>query len=195
MQTFLPYASFKLSAQALDDKRLGKQRVETYQVLMQLLGVKLLTEETPWAWVPREASWKHPAMAMWAGHEGALVKYQEACCREWVGRGFSDTCWRKTQAVASLFPLDYRNPEWVGDEEVHLSHQGNLLRKASGTYGPLFPQASAEAPYVWPSATGAPLKEYLEGTFRRAERVYALQDSHVVSPPFSGRIALGRPVA
>ena len=28
MQTFLPYANYTKSAQVLDDKRLGKQRVE-----------------------------------------------------------------------------------------------------------------------------------------------------------------------
>ena len=33
MQTFLPYADFLASAKALDQKRLGKQRVETIQVL------------------------------------------------------------------------------------------------------------------------------------------------------------------
>ena len=33
MQTFLPYADFAQSAKALDPKRLGKQRVETIQIV------------------------------------------------------------------------------------------------------------------------------------------------------------------
>ncbi|MDQ1681515.1 MAG: hypothetical protein QOH99_56, partial [Frankiaceae bacterium] len=33
MQTFLPYADFGASARVLDDRRLGKQRVETLQIL------------------------------------------------------------------------------------------------------------------------------------------------------------------
>ena len=32
MQTFLPYADFQRSAQVLDYKRLGKQRVEALQI-------------------------------------------------------------------------------------------------------------------------------------------------------------------
>ena len=38
MQTFLPYRNFRKSLQSLDDKRLGKQRVETFQILNNLLG-------------------------------------------------------------------------------------------------------------------------------------------------------------
>ena len=40
MQTFLPYADFAESARALDQKRLGKQRVEVIQI------VRALTRET-----------------------------------------------------------------------------------------------------------------------------------------------------
>ena len=39
MQTFLPYASFIKSAQCLDDKRLGKQRVECLQILKAIKDV------------------------------------------------------------------------------------------------------------------------------------------------------------
>ena len=38
MQTFLPYADFKKSAQCLDYKRLGKQRVEAFQVYKIVSG-------------------------------------------------------------------------------------------------------------------------------------------------------------
>jgi hypothetical protein len=33
MQTFLPYPNFKKSLQILDYRRLGKQRVEAYQII------------------------------------------------------------------------------------------------------------------------------------------------------------------
>ena len=45
MQTFLPFSDFTASAQALDGMRLGKQRVETYQLLQRLLGERLITGE------------------------------------------------------------------------------------------------------------------------------------------------------
>ena len=38
MQTFLPYEDFRESVRSLDDKRLGKQRVEAYQIISALTG-------------------------------------------------------------------------------------------------------------------------------------------------------------
>lgn len=46
MQTFLPHADFSKSVATLDRMRLGKQRVETFQTLQRLLGVRLTT----WVW-------------------------------------------------------------------------------------------------------------------------------------------------
>ncbi len=43
MQTFIPYPDFHRSAEVLDMKRLGKQRVETFQVLGGLTRLKLVT--------------------------------------------------------------------------------------------------------------------------------------------------------
>lgn len=45
MQTFVPFADFRESASVLDMKRLGKQRVETFQVLGGLQRAKLVTTE------------------------------------------------------------------------------------------------------------------------------------------------------
>ncbi len=62
MQTFLPYPDFEASARVLDDRRLGKQRVEALQVLRALTRAQY--------------GWKHhPAVRMWAGHEEALAAY------------------------------------------------------------------------------------------------------------------------
>ena len=38
MQTFLPYADLTESLRVLDNKRLGKQRVETYQIISAITG-------------------------------------------------------------------------------------------------------------------------------------------------------------
>ena len=78
MQTFLPYPSFAESARVLDRARLGKQRVETYQILRANAG---LTR----GWV------HHPAAVMWRGHSAALAEYGAAMCREWIERGYNDT--------------------------------------------------------------------------------------------------------
>lgn len=88
MQTFLPHPDFRWSARDLDDKRLGKQRVETFQILRSLYGVI--------------DGWKnHPATRMWRGYSDALVVYGRVVCRVWVSRGFSDTCEQSIRAFAS----------------------------------------------------------------------------------------------
>lgn len=79
MQTFLPCPGFTDSARVLDVKRLGKQRVETKQVLRAL--------------TVRGYGWRHhPAAAMWAGYEEALVRYGLEVCAVWCDLGRSDTC-------------------------------------------------------------------------------------------------------
>ena len=69
----------------LDDKRLGKQRVEVLQLMNTLTG--------------RRSGWRnHPAAKMWRGHEDMLVLYGLIITREWKRRGFNDTCFEKIGA-------------------------------------------------------------------------------------------------
>ena len=42
MQTFLPYPDIQKSLESLDNKRLGKQRVESYQIISAITGRKRL---------------------------------------------------------------------------------------------------------------------------------------------------------
>jgi len=79
MQTFLPHPDFARSAAVLDDRRLGKQRVETVQVLRALTRLTY--------------GWKrHPAVRMWAGFPEGVAAYGLVVCAEWVRRGWADTC-------------------------------------------------------------------------------------------------------
>lgn len=138
MQTFLPYAGFGRSARVLDDRRLGKQRVEVLQILNALAG--------------RSRGWvNHPAVRMWRGYEGALVLYGLQVVAAWRGRGFADSCAGKicaaSPAEADAKP---RAPPWLGDPRLHRSHQSALVRKDPDRYGPLFPDVPADLPYFWP---------------------------------------------
>lgn len=141
MQTFVPVPSWAGSAALLDQKRLGKQRVETYQIM------KALVLGSGWS--------NHPATRMWRGHEAALMAYQRATVAEWVSRGYADTCLAKTQEVFSLLGiaplLGEQTPPWLGDERVHLSHQANLVRKDPARYGALFPGVEPVEGYFWPN--------------------------------------------
>ena len=76
MQTFLPYPSFTASAAVLDYRRLGKQRVECYQIH------RALTAGGGWA--------HHPAVTMWRGSVVALLQYGADMCFAWRARGYTD---------------------------------------------------------------------------------------------------------
>jgi hypothetical protein len=145
VQTFLPYPGFGDSARVLDTSRLGKQRVEAFQILRALT-------------VPGYGWQHHPAVRMWRGHQEALVTYGVVITEEWLRRGHADTCLAK---ISELSPGgDVRSeaevveagllPAWIGDEAVHRSHQSSLLRKDPEHYAAYFPEVPVDLPYVWP---------------------------------------------
>ena len=140
MQTFLPYPDFKMSAACLDDKRLGKQRVECLQILRCLSGIT--------------KGWRnHPAVKMWHPYVGYLNLYGKAICKEWIKRGFKDTCLQKiVQATIAFGPYAYKygKPAWLGDPTFHASHRSNLLRKNPEHYGRFGWTEPDDLPYVWP---------------------------------------------
>ncbi|WJX98737.1 MSMEG_6728 family protein [Curtobacterium sp. SP.BCp] len=154
MQTFLPYADFRASAEALDDRRLGKQRVETLQVMRALT-------------LPGYGWQNHPVTAMWRGYRPALMAYQDATCAVWVERGHPDTCRDKTVADLALVPEDleayasgdFAVPPWNDDEALHRSHRSKLLQKAPEFYRPLFPDDPDDLAYVWPGTVPAPVRD------------------------------------
>jgi hypothetical protein len=145
VQTFLPYPELARSAAVLDPARLGKQRVETLQVLRAL--------ELP------EYGWRHhPVVRMWRGHTPALVAYGLACVEVWTAQGRADTTAGQilefAPEVAELDQADLaaagRLPSWLGDEAVHRSHRSALVRKDPAFYRPLFGDVPDDLPYVWP---------------------------------------------
>ncbi|MER7398647.1 MSMEG_6728 family protein [Streptomyces sp. NPDC000151] len=155
MQTFLPYPDFAASAAVLDARRLGKQRVETLQILRGLT-------------VPGYGWRHHPAVRMWTGYEEALVRYGLEICRVWTDSGRQDTCaLTLTQDFAAAFPdtppRDYAAlaaaddlPNWLGDPAFHLSHRSSLLAKDPDHYRRHFPNDPAGLPYVWPTSDRLP---------------------------------------
>jgi hypothetical protein len=136
MQTFLPYPDFRASCLVLDDRRLGKQRVETFQIL------RALTWPT-YAWK------NHPAVTMWRGFVPALLAYGLESCREWTRRGYADTV--ADQLMAWGEHPTYDLPPWFGLDEMHRAHQSSLLRKDPVHYGALFPGVPDDLPYFWPT--------------------------------------------
>ena len=162
MQTFVPVADFEESARLLDSPRLGKQRVETLQILRAL-------ELPDYGWA------NHPAVSMWRGRTAALVAYGLAMVRVWRERGFADS----TQPLIAEFApeVDGRSqadlaaegllPSWVGDEVLHRSHRSNLLAKDPEFYrdrfAELFGPEPDDLPYVWPEPDDVPAASEPEG--------------------------------
>lgn len=137
MQTFVPYADFKNSANVLDRQRLGKQRVEVLQIMNSLTGIS--------------GGWSnHPAVKMWRGHEAGLAAYGVSVCEVWISRGYKDTCLEK---IVSLVAPDYSDyPKWWGDERIHSSHRANLLRKLPNHYSQFGWTENPCNPYFWPES-------------------------------------------
>jgi hypothetical protein len=151
VQTFLPYPDFRASATVLDQRRLGKQRVEALQVLRALIR-------------PGYGWRHHPAAAMWAGYEEALTRYGLDVCAVWRVLGHDDTVAASLTAdlaagtgVGTVRPqvrlkADGDLPPWLGDVEFHRSHQSALVRKDPEHYGHQFPEVPPDLPYVWPAS-------------------------------------------
>jgi hypothetical protein len=154
MQTFLPYPNTWASARCLDNRRLGKQRVECKQILLTL-GVDVGEHRGNPA-----SRWRnHPAVRMWQGHELALAEYAEIMCIAWRQRGFKDTLRNQFRAVCdSILQSRYVSnnefihaPNWLGYDRLHASHRSNLLRKDATHYRQFGWQEPADLPYWWPT--------------------------------------------
>ena len=146
MQTFL------IPLGELDNKRLGKQRVEAKQIHMALTG-----ESRAWR--------NHPATIMWEGHESALATYGRKVCETWIDRGYDDslTEWFADRERATE---NHAPPWWMTDSKVRhallLSHTSNLLRKDFDYYRALGANFAApgetlttQLPYLWPRRDGS----------------------------------------
>ena len=130
MQTFLPYEDFQKSAQVLDYRRLGKQRVEGMQIIKAIEN-------------PKPQGWKnHPIVKMWTPYVPALKQYTNIIITEWIGRGYNNN-----MEFYDIDNVEY--PDWLGDERFHSSHRANLLRKDFGYYSQFKWTENLESPYVW----------------------------------------------
>lgn len=137
MQTFLPYPDFYDSANCLDDKRLGKQRVECKQILLALaIGGQYRY---------------HPATKMWVGFELALAEYGKTVCEVWIDRGNEDqTVNFFTTILNSHRPYTIKFPWWFGYDAFHSAHRAALLHKNERYYSQFGWSETPALDYWWP---------------------------------------------
>ena len=130
MQTFLPYPAMRDSLDALDNKRLNKQILETYQILNVLSGQS------------KSNAWRnHPAVLMWEGAESELWRYGMTAIKLADMRGI-----KTENNLANMDALAKKVGASWGDEEpawrknptilkrVNTTHKANLYRKDSEYY-------------------------------------------------------------
>jgi hypothetical protein len=130
MQTFLPYPNFEKSAQVLDYRRLGKQRVEALQVLKAI-------KYDNYGWS------KHPIVKMWNGFENALIEYKNSMIKEWINRGYKNNMDIEKIKDKIIYPT------WLGDEALHASHRSNLLKKDYKYYSQFNWEEKPGIEYIW----------------------------------------------
>lgn len=138
MQTFLTTKNFIENAKVLDRQRLGKQRVEAYQILNTLIN---------------GGGWKnHPCIKQWSGYEWALTEYGLAICGEWISRGYKDTMYgRILNLYKSRFHTDYfLMPDWLNEEKLYSSHRAALLYKNYDWYKRFSWKEEPRIDYWWP---------------------------------------------
>ena len=123
MQTWLPSPSFAESAQILDYRRLGKQRVEARQIL------KALRDDS-------HGYSNHPMVRAWEGYEIALKVYMDVHILEWEHRNYNNNMEYNYQNLVNLRKAyDYMDePDWIGGK-IHSAHRSNLLEKNEKFYG------------------------------------------------------------
>jgi len=130
------------NAKNLDNRRLGKQRIEGLQIASCLLE--------------KETRWKnHPAVKMWGGYEGFLINYYlEEIFKEWELKGFkNDKCelwYEKLKFISNnQIVILILKPAWLTSEFIE-AHRSNLIRKDYDFYKSLFPNTIEGLSYIWP---------------------------------------------
>ena len=140
MQIFLPYPDFRKSLQTLDNKRLGKQRVETYQIISAITRRPKLEGSPYKGWL------NHPCTVMWKNYIPALKEYMNCAIDEWISRGFKNTM--ENESISELIVI----PPFIGNELFHSSHRANLLKKEPEFYSKYNWSENPSDPYVWMDA-------------------------------------------
>lgn len=102
LNTFLPYPDFEGSVKCLDNRRLGKQRVEAWQILRIVQASPVAVPGTAWA--------NSPAVRMWRGFPDSLAVYYNHCLQEWDQRGFKNIVLQPVETPEGQVLM----PPWLG---------------------------------------------------------------------------------
>jgi hypothetical protein len=138
VQTFVPIASTNFSdiAKVLDNKRLNKQALEGWQIMMNLLQLDPKGDHRV------SKGWSnHPAVKMWRKSEHFLYSYVLAMVAEANKRGIkTDKNMENLKNLRNKMKKVWgtSSPEWYHNEiimrKITTTHRANLFTKDSDFY-------------------------------------------------------------
>lgn len=150
MQTFLvDTSSYTSTFYKLDMKRLGKQRIEGYQILRAI-------NDPNYGWQ------NHPAVKMWRPYPKELLNYTLLSCTIWRDRGYNDTVEARLHEEFPdwSYSMDLSLPPFITDRLIE-THRANLWLKAPSQYPAAWELFALDLPnlvccpgrcnYYWPS--------------------------------------------
>jgi len=140
MHTFLVSADIEASAKCLDRLRLGKQRVESHQIIKILEELERINpiEKKMKSWEERiewreeairrskkKIAWvRHPAVLLWVGYLDGLKYYYNCHLKEWANRGYRNVILQSYE-----LPGIINLPAWTQNRDFLENHRGALLKK------------------------------------------------------------------
>lgn len=132
--TFITSSNLKKCAKNLDQKRLGKQRVEAKIILDTILNQNNNNTK----------GWKnHPSTKMWMDYPDALKVYYNTMVKEWINRGYENN-----MKLYDVDPDVVEWPWWFFWRPLHLSHRASLIRKNPEYYEQIFKLNKKEEDYL-----------------------------------------------
>lgn len=128
---WLPLPSVADSVSCLSNADLGIQRYQVLELVEHLLGIDKDASALPVDFERTELH-DHPVVDMWRGHVVQLCEIGMVSSEEWSQRNkVADPVFGKIQEWQQLAVTEsasFELPCWFGDIDVHLGHQGELLR-------------------------------------------------------------------
>jgi predicted DNA-binding transcriptional regulator AlpA len=112
---------------------------------------------------------------MWSGYQYDLALYGLTISVEWYERGNEDNMMDKFNDLMVQYRDNNReaSPWWVNSELLRLTHQSNLMRKASDLYDFNVPD---NIPYVWPLMDE---QAFRLGTYKKGDNLTMLGNNIV----------------
>lgn len=131
VNTFILTDDPKECAKRLDPKRLGKQRVEAFQIIKVLINKST-------------GHSNHPCTKMWQEHLDGLKYYTNCMIDEWISRGYKNTMLKYDNVDASSLPW------WYSNKQIHYANMASLVRKDPNYYTSFtYPSVYDKFGYIW----------------------------------------------